>query len=277
VIEPSTCEKAAVSGMSESILKVSDLEVVYGRSVLAVSGVSFDLERGSVLALLGANGAGKSTTLKAITNALSLEGGAVRHGAISFLGRNVLSSAPNELVKRGMFHVMEGRRIFGDLTVEENLLVAAGACRGGRLNMKESFDLVYGYFPRLYERRKGKAGYLSGGEQQMLAIGRALVAQPTLMLLDEPSLGLAPRLVEEIFAIISRVNREQGVSMLLVEQNAMMAFSVTNRGCIMETGKVVLSGTVEELAKRPEIRELYLGVQSENARRSYRRQTAEVT
>ena len=277
MIEPSTCEKAAVSGMSESILKVSDLEVVYGRSVLAVSGVSFDLERGSVLALLGANGAGKSTTLKAITNALSLEGGAVRHGAISFLGRNVLSSAPNELVKRGMFHVMEGRRIFGDLTVEENLLVAAGACRGGRLNMKESFDLVYGYFPRLYERRKGKAGYLSGGEQQMLAIGRALVAQPTLMLLDEPSLGLAPRLVEEIFAIISRVNREQGVSMLLVEQNAMMAFSVTNRGCIMETGKVVLSGTVEELAKRPEIRELYLGVQSENARRSYRRQTAEVT
>lgn len=270
-------ERTAASGMPENILQVRDLEVLYGRSVLAVSGISFDVPKGSVVALLGANGAGKSTTLKAVTNMLALEGGAVRSGSISFLGRDVLSSAPDDLVKRGMFHVMEGRRVFGDLTVEENLLVAAGACNGGRLGRKETFDLVYGYFPRLYERRKGMAGYLSGGEQQMLAISRALVAQPNLILLDEPSLGLAPNLVEEIFVIISRINREQGVSMLLVEQNAMMAFSVAHRGCIMEIGKLVLSGTVEELIKSPEVKELYLGVQSGNVRRSYRRQIAPAT
>ena len=269
--------KTAVSDMSESILQVRDLEVLYGRSVLAVSGVSFDVQKGSVVALLGANGAGKSTILKAISNILSLEGGAVRNGSISFLGRNVLSCAPDNLVKHGMFHVMEGRRVFGDLTVEENLMVAVGACNGGRLGRKEAFDLVYGYFPRLFERRKGMAGYLSGGEQQMLAIGRALVAQPGLILLDEPSLGLAPKLVEEIFAIISRINREQGVSMLLVEQNAMMTFSVAHRGCIMEIGKLVLSGTVEELIKRPEVKELYLGVQSGDVRRSYRRQSVPAT
>jgi len=261
--------------MEEYILKVTNLEVLYGRAILAVSDVSLDIKQGQVLALLGANGAGKSTILKAITNILSLEGGAVRSGSISFQGRDVLSSAPDDLVKRGMFHVMEGRRVFGDLSVEENLLVAAGACRGGKLSHKQVFDLVYGYFPSLYERSKGMAGYLSGGEQQMLAIGRALVAQPRLMLLDEPSLGLAPRIVEEIFDIISRINREQGVSMLLVEQNAMMAFSVANRACVLETGKVLLEGPVDELVKRPEVKELYLGVQSGGARRSYRRNEAQ--
>lgn len=257
--------------MGDSILKVEGLEVLYGRAVLAVADVSLDLQKGEVLALLGANGAGKSTTLKAITNILSLEGGAVRGGSISFLGRDVLNSTPDDLVKRGMFHVMEGRRVFGELSVEENLMVASGGCSGGSLTSKQAFDLVYGYFPRLHERRKGMAGYLSGGEQQMLAIGRALVAQPRLMLLDEPSLGLAPKLVEEIFAIISRINHEQGVSMLLVEQNAMMAFSVAHRACVLEMGKVVLEGPVTELIKRREIKELYLGVQSGGTRRGYRR------
>lgn len=257
--------------MEEYILKVRNLDVLYGKAVLAVTDVSLDVKQGQVIALLGANGAGKSTILKAITNILALEGGSIRNGSISFQARDVLSSTPDDLVKRGMFHVMEGRRVFGDLTVEENLIVAAGACKGGELSQKQAFDLVYGYFPRLYERCKGMAGYLSGGEQQMLAIGRALVAQPRLMLLDEPSLGLAPRIVEEIFGIISRINREQGVSMLLVEQNAMMAFSVANRACVLETGKVLLEGPVDQLIKKPEVRELYLGVQSGGVRRSYRR------
>lgn len=261
--------------MDECILKVANLEVLYGGAILGVADVSFELKEGQVLALLGANGAGKSTTLKAITNILPFENGSVRRGSISFQGLDVLSSAPDVLVKRGMFHVMEGRRVFGDLSAEENLMVAAGACKGGDLTQKQAFDLVYGYFPRLYERRKGMAGYLSGGEQQMLAIGRALVAQPSLMLLDEPSLGLAPKIVEEIFEIISRINREQGVSMLLVEQNATMAFSVAHRACVLETGKVLLEGSVQELVKRPEVKELYLGVQSGSGRRSYRRREAQ--
>ena len=266
---------------SENILEVNDVEVVYGKSVLALCGLSLKVRKGSVVALLGANGAGKSTALKAITNALALEDGAIRSGSISYLGAATSSFAPDKLVKRGMFHVMEGRRIFGDLTVEENLKVASFAVSGrgtGAVSLKESFDVVYGYFPRLYERRNGLAGYLSGGEQQMLAIGRALVAQPKLILLDEPSLGLAPKLVEEIFSIIARINGEQGVSMLLVEQNASMAFSVAHHGYIMESGKVVLSGPTKSLVSNPEVRELYLGVHGDAAggRRSYRRQKAEV-
>jgi branched-chain amino acid transport system ATP-binding protein len=262
---------------SENILDVDNIEVVYGKSVLALSGLSLEVKKGSVVALLGANGAGKSTTLKAITNMLSLEDGTIRCGSIDFLGEPAASLAPDELVRRGMFHVMEGRRIFGDLTVEENLKVASFAVSARNMRatgLKKSFDLVYGYFPRLQERRNGLAGYLSGGEQQMLAIGRALVAQPKLMLLDEPSLGLAPKLVEEIFSIISRINREQGVSMLLVEQNASMAFSVAQYGYIMETGKIVLSGPTEKLVSNSEIRELYLGMRLEagGGRRSYRRQ-----
>ncbi|HTN66532.1 MAG TPA: ABC transporter ATP-binding protein [Burkholderiaceae bacterium] len=266
--------------VSDNILEVQDVEVVYGKSVLALNGLSLAVGKGQVVALLGANGAGKSTALKAITNVLALEDGAIRAGSIHYLGAPTAAIAPDKLVKRGMFHVMEGRRIFSDLTVEENLTVASFAVAGrtsGVVSLKESFELVYGYFPRLYERRNGLAGYLSGGEQQMLAIGRALVAQPNLILLDEPSLGLAPKLVEEIFSIISRINREQGVSMLLVEQNASMAFSVAHHGYIMESGKVVLSGPTANLVSNPEVRELYLGVHSDaqGGRRSYRRQKAE--
>ena len=257
-----------------NILEVTDIEVAYGNS-MAVCGLSLAVETGTVVALLGANGAGKSTTLKAITNVLSLEGGTIRAGAIYYNGVATASISPDQLVKQGLFHVMEGRRIFRGLTVEENLKVASFALSGrgiARGALQESFDLVYSYFPRLHERRVGLAGYLSGGEQQMLAIGRALVAKPKLILLDEPSLGLAPKLVEEIFGIISRISREQRVSMLLVEQNAAMAFSVARYGYILETGKVVLSGTTETLVRNPKVRDLYLGVRSgsEGERRSYR-------
>lgn len=260
-----------MSDASENILEANEVEVVYGKSVLALRGLSLVVKKGAVVALLGANGAGKSTALKAITNVLNLEGGVITAGSIRFNGTPTSSVQPDQLVRRGMFHVMEGRRIFGDLTVEENLKVARSAL-GTRGSAQDSFELIYEYFPRLFERRNGLAGYLSGGEQQMLAIGRALVAKPALILLDEPSLGLAPKLVEEIFAIISRINREQGVSMLLVEQNASMAFSVAHHGYILENGKVMLSGSKETLTSNPEVRELYLGVHtdSDGKRRSYR-------
>jgi branched-chain amino acid transport system ATP-binding protein len=257
---------------SDNILEVDNIEMVYGKSVVAVSGLSLKVRRGEIVALLGANGAGKSSTLKAVTNVLHLEDGQMTSGTIRFNGDSTAGVAPDQLVRRGMFHVMEGRRIFSDLTVEENLTTAGFALSGRASLQKEGFDLVYGYFPRLFERRHGMAGYLSGGEQQMLAIGRALIAQPSLILLDEPSLGLAPKLVEEIFGIISRINREQGVSMLLVEQNASMAFSVSHHGYILENGKVMLDGPSESLMRNPEVRELYLGVRgdTESERRSYR-------
>ena len=257
---------------SPNILEVDNIEVMYGKSVTALSGLSLKVRKGSVVALLGANGAGKSTTLKAVTNVLHLEDGQVTAGGIRFNGESTDGVAADKLVRRGMFHVMEGRRIFADLTVEENLTTAGFALSGRASLRKEGFELVYAYFPRLFERRNGLAGYLSGGEQQMLAIGRALIAQPSLILLDEPSLGLAPKLVEEIFSIISRINREQGVSMLLVEQNASMAFSVSHHGYIVENGKVMLDGPSQELTRNPVVRELYLGVHSdaESKRRSYR-------
>lgn len=259
-----------MTATDQPILEVKDLHVEYGRAVTALNGLSIHVNRGEVVALLGANGAGKSTTLKAITNVLSLEDGAIRAGSIVFDGIRTSSLPPDQLVKRGMFHVMEGRRIFGDLTVFENLRVA-GFARRDRKSLQSAFDLVFEYFPRLLERRDGMAGYLSGGEQQMLAIGRALVAQPQLILLDEPSLGLAPKLVEEIFSIIARINREQGVSMLLVEQNAMMAFSVASRAYVIENGRSVLDGATDAMARNPAIRELYLGMHADQAggRRSY--------
>lgn len=258
-------------GAPSRILDVKDLRVDYGRAVLALNGLSIHVDRGGVVALLGANGAGKSTTLKAITNVLALEDGAIRGGSIVFEGVSTSTLAPDQLVKLGMFHVMEGRRIFADLTVQENLRVA-GFARSAKGGFKAAFDLVFEYFPRLFERRNGLAGYLSGGEQQMLAIGRALVAEPKLMLLDEPSLGLAPKLVEEIFAIIKRINREQGVSMLLVEQNATMAFSVAHHAYVIEGGCSVLDGPTAELARDPAIRELYLGIHSagDGGRRSHK-------
>ncbi|QTL04640.1 ABC transporter ATP-binding protein [Aquabacter sp. L1I39] len=255
--------------MTDAILEVTNIEVVYNKAVQVLRGLSLRVERGSVVALLGSNGAGKSTTLKAISNLLDLEDGAVTAGTITFDGRNVAGLSPHGLVRKGLFHVMEGRRVFEDLTVEENLTAATFALSGRGLP-PTPFDEVYDYFPRLKERRASRAGYLSGGEQQMLAIGRALIAKPSLILLDEPSLGLSPKLVEEIFTIIARINRERGVSMLLVEQNAAVAMAVAHYGYIMETGKVVIDGPVEKLMRDQDVREFYLGMAGEGAEKSYR-------
>ena len=253
---------------TENILEVNNIEVVYNKTIQVLRGLSIAVPRGKVVTLLGSNGAGKSTTLKAISNLLSLEDGAVTGGSIRFEGTPVTDLAPHALVRNGLFHVMEGRRIFEDLTVEENLTAATFAL-SGRGVKPSSHDMVYDYFPRLRERRHGRAGYLSGGEQQMLAIGRALIAQPRLILLDEPSLGLSPVLVEEIFGIIARINRETGASMLLVEQNAAVAFAVAHYGYIMETGRIVLDGPSEKLVDDPDVREFYLGAGGEGAK-SYR-------
>ena len=253
----------------EIVLGVNNIEVVYNKVVQVLRGLSLAVPRGEIVALLGSNGAGKSTTLKAISGLLALEDGEVEAGRIEFNGRSTSDRLPQQLVRDGLSHVMEGRRVFEDLTIEENLVAATYALTG-RKDAKPDFDAVYSYFPRLHERRKGLAGYLSGGEQQMLAIGRALVAQPQLILLDEPSLGLSPKLVEDIFTIIARINAERGVSMLLVEQNATVALAVAHRGYIMENGKIVIDGSAERLASDPDVREFYLGVGGSGEARSFR-------
>jgi branched-chain amino acid transport system ATP-binding protein len=250
---------AQPSNAIEPILEVNNIEVVYNHTVQVLRGLSLAVPKGQIVALLGSNGAGKSTTLKAVTNMLGLERGAVTGGAIRFDGQDVLHRAPHALVRGGLFHVMEGRRIFPDLTVDENLISATYALEG-RGDARPDFDKVFAFFPRLAERRKGLAGYLSGGEQQMLAIGRALIAQPKLIVMDEPSLGLSPILVEEIFGIIARINADEGVSILLVEQNAAVAMAVADYGYIMEAGKIVIDGPIEKLALDRDVREFYLGV-----------------
>ena len=260
---------AAESGAGELLLEVSNLEVVYNKAVQVLRGLSLAVPRGQIVALLGSNGAGKSTTLKAISNLLALQNGEMTGGEVRFAGAATRGRAPHALVRAGLFHVMEGRHVFEDLTVEENLVASTYALTGRR-GARADFDRVYEYFPRLFERRRGLAGYLSGGEQQMLAIGRALVAEPRLMLLDEPSLGLSPVLVETIFEIIARINAERGVSMLLVEQNASMALAVAHYGYIMETGKVVIDNTAERLAADADVREFYLGLGQEGGQKSYR-------
>jgi len=260
-------------GMSiDAVLEIENIEVIYNRAVQVLHGLSLAVPRGAIVALLGSNGAGKSTTLKAVSNLLALEDGEMTRGTVRFDGADTARRRPHELVRAGLFHVMEGRRIFEDLTVEENLLSATYALSGraGNGGGARDFDLVYEYFPRLHERRRGLAGYLSGGEQQMLAIGRALIAQPKLMLLDEPSLGLSPLLVEEIFSIIARINAEQHVSMLLVEQNASVALAVSSYGYIMENGKIVIDGAATRLAADPDVREFYLGMGGAGEARSYR-------
>ena len=251
---------------ADNVLEVNNIEVIYNKVVQALRGLSLAVPRGQIVALLGSNGAGKSTTLKAVSGLLALEDGLLaledgelESGSILFNGQSTAQYAPQQLVRRGLSHVMEGRRVFEDLTIEENLVAATYALTG-RAGAKPDFDLVYQYFPRLHERRKGLAGYLSGGEQQMLAIGRALIAQPELILLDEPSLGLSPKLVEDIFTIIARINAERGTSMLLVEQNATVALAVAHSGYIMENGKIVIDGTAERLASDPDVREFYLGM-----------------
>jgi len=253
-----------------NVLEVNNIEVIYNKTVQALRGLSLAVPRGQIVALLGSNGAGKSTTLKAISNLLQLENGQLASGSIRFDGQDTGATAPQQLVRRGLSHVMEGRRIFEDLTIEENLVASTYALTGRENAQRPDFDLVYEYFPRLHERRKGLAGYLSGGEQQMLAIGRALIAQPQLILLDEPSLGLSPKLTEDIFAIIARINAERATSMLLVEQNATVALAVAHRGYIMENGKIVIDGTAERLASDPDVREFYLGMGSSGEARSFK-------
>ena len=251
------------------ILSVSNIEVVYDHVILVLKGVSLEVPKGQIVALLGANGAGKSTTLKAISNLLAAERGEVTKGAIVFDGAEVHNRSPNELVKRGCIQVMEGRHCFAHLTVEENLRTGAYTRRDGGAAIKRDIDRVYSYFPRLKERRTALAGYASGGEQQMCAIGRALMSQPKMILLDEPSMGLAPQLVEEIFEIISNLNAREGVSFLLAEQNTNMALKLASYGYILENGRVVLDGEARALIENEDVKEFYLGV-SEGRRKSFR-------
>ena len=255
---------------SNNVLEINNIEVIYNKVVQALRGLSLTVPRGQIVALLGSNGAGKSTTLKAVSGLLALENGALESGAVLFNGHRTAGIAPQQLVRQGLSHVMEGRRVFEDLTVEENLIASTYALTGRRGASPADFDLVYSYFPRLHERRKGLAGYLSGAEQQMLAIGRALVAQPELILLDEPSLGLSPKLTEDIFGIIARINAERGTSMLLVEQNATVALAVAHRGYIMENGKIVIDGSAERLANDPDVREFYLGMGGSGEAKSFK-------
>ena len=254
---------------SEALLVVNNIEVIYDHVILVLKGVSLEVMEGGVVALLGANGAGKSTTLKAVSNLLGAERGDVTKGSITFKGEDVHSLTPNELVRRGVIQVMEGRHCFEHLTVEENLLTGAYTRRDGRTGIADDLELVYQYFPRLKERRTSQAGYTSGGEQQMLAVGRALMARPTVILLDEPSMGLAPQLVEEIFEIVKRLNEAEGVTFLLAEQNTTMALRYANYGYILENGRVVMDGKASALAENEDVKEFYLGVSSEG-RRSFR-------
>ncbi len=240
------------------VLSLNNVEVIYDHVSLAIKGISIDVPQGGMVALLGANGAGKSTTLKSISGLLRPERGLVTRGEVRFLGQNIGALAPQHRVKLGIVQVLEGRRVFEHLTPDENL-VAASAVRGSRQDMLRNKDMVYTYFPRLYQRRTAQAGYLSGGEQQMLAIGRALMTQPKLLMLDEPSLGLAPFLVAEIFDIIQRINREEGLSVLLVEQNAVAALEVVSHGYLIENGRVVMHDSAEAMKKNPDIQEFYLG------------------
>ncbi len=250
------------------LLSVNNIEVVYAGVILVLRGVSFTVPSGSVIALLGANGAGKSTTLKAISGLLRPERGEIIKGSIEFMGERIDRKTADEIVRMGIVQVMEGRHVFEHLTTEENLMTGAYTRRDGQV--KRDMEMVYHYFPHLLERRNVKAGYLSGGEQQMLAIGRALMARPKLMLLDEPSLGLAPTLVMEIFDIITRLNREAGVTVLLVEQNAMMALRIANYGYVMENGRIVLEGDPEHLMSNDDIKEFYLGLSALGERKSYK-------
>jgi len=251
------------------ILAINNIEVIYDHVILVLKGVSLEVPEKGIVALLGANGAGKSTTIKAISNLLASERGVVTKGTIEFEGKNINSSNPSDLVEMGVVQVMEGRHCFEHLTIEENLLVGAYTRKDGRRSVQESLDMVYEYFPRLKERRKSQAGYTSGGEQQMCAIGRALMANPHMILLDEPSMGLAPQLVEEIFQIVKKLNEEQGVTFLLAEQNTSVALRYATYGYIMENGRVVMDGKASDLRENEDVKEFYLGV-SDGEKKSFR-------
>ena len=251
------------------MLMVNGIEVIYNHVILVLKGVSLQVPEGGVVALLGANGAGKTTTLKAISNLLKAERGEVTKGAIEFRGERVDRLTPNDLVRRGVCQVMEGRHCFAHLTVEENLLTGAFTRKASRGELSAALDRVYHYFPRLKERRASQSGYTSGGEQQMTAIGRALMAHPSMILLDEPSMGLAPQLVEEIFEIVGELNRNERVSFLLAEQNTLVALRHANYGYILENGRVVMDGAASDLANNEDVKEFYLGL-STSGRRSFR-------
>ena len=254
---------------SDPLLRVNNIEVVYDHVILVLKGVSLEVPQGGIVALLGANGAGKSTTLKSISNLLRAERGDVTKGTIEFAGTRIEKMDPSRVVKSGVVQVMEGRRCFEHLTVEEDLLTGAHTRRDGRRAIKQDLERVYEYFPRLVARRSVKTGYISGGEQQMVAIGRALMVRPKLMLLDEPSMGLAPQLVQEIFGIITRMNREENVSILLAEQNVAQALKVAQYAYVLENGRIVLDGDAQTIQGNADIREFYLGL-TEIGKKSYR-------
>ena len=250
-------------------LAVKNIEVIYNSVILVLRGVSLEVPEGKIVALLGGNGAGKSTTLKSISTLLASERGAVTKGSIEFRGQRTDKLTPGDMVGMGMVQVMEGRRCFGHLTIEENLLTGAFTRRDGNAAIRRHLDLVYSYFPRLKERRGAMAGYTSGGEQQMCAVGRALMSKPKMILLDEPSMGLAPQIVEEIFEIVKDLNDKEGVSFLLAEQNTNMALKYASYGYILENGRVVMDGKASALAENEDVKEFYLGI-AEGKRKSFR-------
>ena len=257
------------SEKTDNLLEINNIEVIYNHVILVLKGVSLNVPKGGITALLGGNGAGKTTTLKAVSNLLHSERGEVTKGSISYRGNLVEGLDPAEMVKRGVIQVMEGRHCFEHLTIEENLMTGAYTRKDGRSAVEADLEMVYNYFPRLKERRKSQAGYTSGGEQQMCAIGRALMSKPETILLDEPSMGLAPQLVEEIFGIVKGLNESEGVSFLLAEQNTNVALRFAHYGYILESGRVVMDGPADELRENPDVKEFYLGM-SEEGRKSFR-------
>ena len=260
---------ATAAQQAAPFLSINNIEVVYSHVILVLKGVSLQVPAGGIVALLGANGAGKTTTLKAVSNLLHAERGEVTKGSIVFDGTEVQSLSPNEVVRRGCIQVMEGRRCFAHLTIEENLLTGSFTRRDGKAAVAVDLERVYTYFPRLKERRGSTAGYTSGGEQQMCAIGRALMSKPRMILLDEPSMGLAPQIIEEIFEIVRDLNSKEGVSFLLAEQNTNMALKYASHGYILENGRVVMDGEARALASNEDVKEFYLGVAGDK-RKSFR-------
>jgi len=254
----------------EVLLKVNNIEVVYNHIILVLRGVSLNVHQGGITALLGGNGAGKSTTLKAISNLLHSERGEVTKGSITYKDKSIMHENPSNMVKKGVIQVMEGRHCFEHLTVEENLLTGSYTRSDGKSAISADLDMVYSYFPRLKERRRSQAGYTSGGEQQMCAIGRALMSRPETILLDEPSMGLAPQLVEEIFGIVKDLNEKEGVSFLLAEQNTNIALRFAHYGYILESGRVVMDGSAKDLRENPDVKEFYLGMSDEGGRSSFK-------
>jgi len=258
-----------MTSTNDIVLRINNIEVIYDHVILVLKGVSLEVPKGGIVALLGANGAGKTTTIKSISNILGTERGEVTKGSIELAGERVDKLSPSDLVKKGVVQVMEGRHCFEHLTVEDNLLTGAYTRTDGRGAIQQDLEMVYNYFPRLKERRNGQAGYVSGGEQQMVAVGRALMARPSVILLDEPSMGLAPQLVEEIFEIVKQLNEKEGVTFLLAEQNTNIALRYSQYGYILENGRVVMDGDAATLRDNEDVKEFYLGVSGEN-RKSFR-------